>query len=235
MGFIQTDDLRRFAYTNEHLLTGRPVGVVPYFHGLGKGQQLKEDHAGGVELAKHNILMVYPYTASWGWANTLTIRYIDECIDLLLEKYGKDLPLCIAGGSMGGFTALVYTCTANRKIVACAADCPVCDLVAQFSDRPDLCQTIYTAYCDAPDFMAEIAARSPINRIENFPQIPYYINHGTKDTDVPKSRHSDPFVAQMRAAGHTVSYHTPPTAHCKYTDDSFARYYAFMEEAILRA
>ncbi|MBQ9429909.1 MAG: prolyl oligopeptidase family serine peptidase, partial [Clostridia bacterium] len=170
---------------------------------------------------------------SWGWANDLTIRYIDECIDVLLEKYGRDLPLCIAGGSMGGFTALVYAYTTWRKIVACAADCPVCDLTAQFDDRPDLCQTIYTAYCDAEDFPAAIAARSPVNNIEKFPKIPYYINHGALDKDVPKSRHSDKFVAQMRAAGHTVAYFKPPTPHCQHNDESFAQFYGFIADAIL--
>ena len=235
MNYIHIGNIADFAYTNEHLLGNPPVGIVPYLHGLGRGQRLKEDLEGGIYLAKRDILLVYPYSCTWGWANEETMGYIDECVDVFLAKYGDTLPMCIAGGSMGGFSALVYACTTKRKLVACAADCPVCDLPRQFEEKPETRQTIYTAYYGEKDFLSAIKERSPVANIAKFPHIPYYINHGYGDTAVPKTQHSDLFVSLMRSAGYDVTYAQPDTAHCKYTEESFANYYGFMAEAIRSA
>jgi len=239
---INGDNIKSFAYTNEHMLKEKPVGVVTYLHGLGRGQELTEDFFGAAYLAEHGILLVYPYSNPWGWANEDTIKYIDECIDAALIKYGKELPVCIAGGSMGGFTSLVYAFTTKREIAACAADCPVCDLERRWIIKNDK-KTVYSAYCGkiktetenaAEDFISVIKNRSPINNIDKFPKIPYYINQGTIDKIVSKSDHSDRLVPLMRSAGYDITYCEPETGHCQFNDESFAKYFDFMVNAIGR-
>ena len=49
---------------------------------------------------------------------------------------------------MGGLCALVWPRYTKRRVVAVAANCPVCDLPFHYTERPDLPRTLRAAFGD---------------------------------------------------------------------------------------
>ena len=85
-----------------------------------------------------------------------------------------------------------------------------------FQRCPDLPKTFRHAFRGYPEGLdAALAEHSPLRQVPQMPDIPYLLLHGGKDQAVNKERHSDAFVAAMRAAGRKVEYvEVPAMGHC---------------------
>jgi pimeloyl-ACP methyl ester carboxylesterase len=201
-------------------------GIVLEFHGLGDGEFPKELPR-GTFYREHALLCIRPYDNPWSWMNPKAVETVDAILDGACEKYNlsEKVPVVSTGGSMGGLSALVFSCYSRHRIVACAADSPVCDLEFHFTERPDLPRTLYSAFSD----WEELCSRSPVKLVKRLPKIPYYIVHGTADTAVNPERHSDILVSEMEKYGYDVRYdRVPGMTHCNPPPENAEKYLEFI-------
>jgi dipeptidyl aminopeptidase/acylaminoacyl peptidase len=201
--------INQVAWVGDEYVQGPIRGVVLSFHGLGQTYRKSEPATIELEWARRGGLVVFPYYGPWSWMNRQARAFVDELVDSVYSAYGvpAGAPLISTGGSMGGLSSLLYTRYAKRPVAGCLALCPVCDLKAHFSERPDLPPTIHHALRGyTEDRETLFAEHSPTSQAANMPDIPYLVIHGDKDTAVSKAVHSDKFVAAMRAAGRRVEY-----------------------------
>jgi len=229
---ITLENLSYFAYCN-HKICKKPIkGIAISFFGLGGCMMFGEETEDGKKYAEKGILLLVPYQNPWAWMNRQTVDYTDELVDVLFDAYGlpRNTPIVSTGGSMGGLSAIVYTKYAKRQPVCCAANSPVCDLVTHYTERPDLPRTIYHAF-SAYDcsFEEAIKTASPVHLINDLPDIPYYVIHGTADTAVNKALHSDRFVKEMIKIGKDIVYdEVEEMRHCKLDFEHQSRFYGFI-------
>lgn len=225
---ITINNLRNFAYCNNHICAKPIRGIVVSFFGLGGDTMFNEDTEEGRKYAEKGILYLVPYQNPWAWMNKQTIDFADELIDVLFKEYNlqENLPIVSTGGSMGGLSALVYTAYANRTPVACVANCPVCDLPYHFTERPDLPRTLYSAFGMYEGTMEDaLRSASPLHLTDKMPVKPnYYIFHCEKDTAVNKQNHSDRFVEKMLSKHKVEYYAVPERGHCDLTQEMWEKY-----------
>ena len=226
---ISIENLRSFAYCNNHLCT-KPISgiVISFFLGLGDDTMFQEDPAEGYQFAEKGILYLIPYQNPWAWLNRQTVDFVDELIDVLFEEYNlpENLPIVSSGRSMGGLSALAYMVYAKRTPVACVANCPVCDLPYHFTERPDLPRTLYSAFATYEGTLNEaMRSVSPMHLIDQMPtQANYCIFHCIEDKMVNKQKHSDRFVEKMREHHHIQYFAVPERRHCDFTGEILEKY-----------
>lgn len=218
---IKYETLRSFAYVNDAVCTKPIRGIVLSFFGLGGASMYDIDTVEGEFYGSKGILYVVPYNNPWAWMNPQAVAYTDEILDVLIDHYAldEDIPIVSTGGSMGGQSALVYTAYAKRIPTACVANCPVCDVVFHFTERPDLPRTLYSASFHQCGTLEEaLQSISPLHLTDKMPYIKYHIFHCGEDKAVNKEKHSDKFVTEMRKKGHNLTYDVVPNrGHCKLT------------------
>ena len=112
-----------FAWTSASYIKSEIKAVCLSFHGLGNTQLKNRAEVSELELASHGILTVFPYYGPWSWMNDEAIAFVDDIVEIVYDKYGlrESVPLLSTGGSMGGLSALIYTCYAQRTPNACYA------------------------------------------------------------------------------------------------------------------
>lgn len=220
---INHQNLRSFAYVNDHICQKPIRGVVVYFQGLNWNQMLHDDPPEAIRYGEEGILYVVPYNRPWAWLNRQAVDYTDEILDVLFKAHhlADSTPIVAAGKSMGGLSAILYCKLAKRTPVACVANCPVCDLPYHYTERPDLPRTLYGAFYDEPGSLEEVLSRhSPLHQIRWLPKIDYHIFHCEEDKSVNIHLHSEKFVAAMEKLGHSISYRTvPDRGHCDLTEE----------------
>ncbi len=236
---ITYENLRSFTYSNDHLIQGEIKGIVIFFTGLGSQVMYDEDPFHGKYLAERGIVWLMPYNTPWNWMNRRAVNFTDELIDVMVKRYGlpEDLPIVSTGDSMGGLCSLTYMAYAKRTPVACVANCPVCDLVYHFNERPDLPRTIYTAYCDVEGTLEEaLATGSPLHLLEagKLPQAAYTIFHCEADDAVNIDCHSRRFVAAAEGKLPVTLYAIPDRGHCDLGEKNHEKFLAISVDAILR-
>ncbi len=236
---ITRETLASFAYTNETLCDGPIRGMLLEFHGLSGGNEMiKAPGDFAHACAAEGILYVFPYYGPWSWMNDVAVRMVDAVVEALFDRHTlpPDTPVVTSGGSMGGLSALIYTRYARRRPVACAANCPVCDLPYHYIEREDLPRTLYQAFGHYPGTLEEaMETASPLHQAAQLPDIPYLILHCTADQAVSKARHSDRLVEAMRRAGRTVTYvAVPDRGHCDLSPGAAAQYRQFLFSAAKR-
>ena len=216
--------------------SGSPV--VLFFHGGGfnSGSNAEEPFR-GFGLAEKGIIYLIPYINPWNWMNRQAVEYTDELIDALFAHYylPESTPVVSTGGSMGGLCSLVYTKYAKRTPVACVANCPVCDLLFHYTERPDLPRTLYSAYGTyAADTIEEaMATASPLHLADCMPDVKYTIFHCDADQAVNIHSHSEKFVEDMKKS-HDIEYIVVPgRGHCDLGDEFLPLYEKAAEDAIL--
>lgn len=218
---ITYETIRSFAYVNDAICKKPIRGIVINFCGLNNKDMYDEDTNEGVYYGEEGVIYLHPYNNPWSWMNAQAIAYTDEIVDVLFEKYElpKDTPVVSMGHSMGGLASLVYTKYSKRTPVACISNCPVCDLVYHFTERPDLPRTIYSAFWNEEGELNDILKRySPFHLAPEMPQVKYYIFHCDKDKSVNLERHSMKFVEAMKACGQDIELEIIPNrGHCKLT------------------
>lgn len=170
--------------------------------------------------------------------NRQAVAMTDRILDVLFEKYDLDpaTPIVASGGSMGGQSGLIYTRYAKRTPVACVVNCPVCDMVFHYTERPDLPRTLYSALYNEEGTLEEALRRvSPLHLVETMPDVPYHIFHCCADSCVNIDSHSEKFVAAMEKKGAKISFvRVPGRDHCDLGQDVFEDYLKCIEDAILK-
>ena len=221
---ITYENLRHFAYSNDHLIKDEIKGIVVGFMGLGGLTMHAGDPGDCIDYAKRGILYVLPYFNPWCWMNRQAVAYTDEILDVIFEKYslGEEVKIASTGGSMGGLCALVYCAYAKRTPTACIVNCPVCDLPYHYTERADLPRTLYSAFGEYEGTMEEaLKSCSPLHLAEKMPKIPYTVFHCTADKAVNLEKHSETFVAAMKKAGHDIVLKTvADRPHCELSPEA---------------
>ncbi len=222
------DTIRNFAYINDGIC-GKPIkGIVLNFFGLGGDEMFSSDTRDGRYYAEKNILYVVPYYNPWAWMNRQAVEYTDEILDVLFEKYSlpESTPVVSTGGSMGGLSALVYSYYAKRTPISCITNCPVCDAVFHYTERPDLPRTLYSALYGVPGTLEEaLKTISPLHIGEAMPRISYHVYHCDADGAVNIDSHSERLVKVLRDGGFDVSYKIcHGRGHCDLTEELEADY-----------
>ncbi len=207
----------KVSWTSVQYLRGPVRGIILRFAGLGSTEMRSGADPSELEWSDKGGLVVVPYHDPWAWMNGQTRAFVDELVDAVKRRHklSEDIPVISTGGSMGGQGALVYTRYSRHGVVACFANCPVCDVPFHYTERPDLPRTFHHAYGSYGDIDTKLREHSPLHLVGSMPKADYLIVHGMKDTAVAKAKHSDPFVAAMRAAGKNVEYiELPNMNHC---------------------
>jgi len=202
--------LKEVAFIGDELIRPPIRGVVVSFHGLGhpllRTELIEEEKI----WADNGLLTVFPYYGPWSWMNRQARAFVDEFLDAVYVNYGlsDDIPFITHGGSMGGFSALLYARYAKRKVARCVAICAVCDMEASFHERPDVPRTIHCAFQGYQENMETLyREHSPLLQVESMPRIPYLLIHTSGDASVSKTLHSDKMAAALRKHGHDVTYY----------------------------
>ena len=96
------------------------------------------------------------------------------------------------------------------------ANCPACDLVYHYNERPDVPRTVYTAFLGYDGTLDDaLRSCSPIHLAERMPRIPYTLFHCEMDDMVNIDAHSVRFVEIMNAFGHQAELiRVPHRGHC---------------------
>lgn len=233
---ITYENLRNFAYVNDNICKKPIKGIVISFFGLGGANMFWEDIPEGVFYAEQNILYVVPYNNPWAWMNRQAVSYTDEIIDVIFEKHAlsDDTPTVAVGGSMGGQSALVYTRYSKRTPVSCVANCPVCDLVFHFTERPDLPRTLYSSFFNESGTLEDVLkSASPLHLAKNMPQVKYHIFHCDEDKAVNIDSHSRKFVPEMLSLGHSITFDViSGRGHCDLTEEMREKYMRYAADEI---
>ena len=219
---INYENIRYYCYTNADLIKGEVKGIVLTFHGLGFDGMFDthpdEDYADG----RHGIIEIVPYYNPWCWMNKQTVDYVDELIDVIKDHFGLDdnVKITASGGSMGGLCALLFTYYSKHKPQRCVANCPVCDTVYHYTERPDLPRTLYSAYGNLDMSLEDaLAMHSPYHLAEKMPDVEYVVFHCTADDAVNYEKHGVKFVNKMKECGKKIEFITvPDRGHCDLGD-----------------
>lgn len=206
---MHADQMRAVAFLGEAQVRKPITGVILNFHGLGDPGLRSVLNYDESEWAAAGGLVVMPYAGPWSWMNRQARAMVDDLVDAIYENFGlaESVPLLLTGGSMGGFCSLLYARYTRHSFTRCAAIFPCTDLKYHFSERPDLPRTIHHAFAGYPEpFEDLLAEHSPVMQAAHMPRVPYFILHGDADKAVNKAVHSDRMVAELRKAGHDVTY-----------------------------
>jgi dipeptidyl aminopeptidase/acylaminoacyl peptidase len=201
--------IKQVAWVGEEWLRGPIRGVVVWLHGLGYAEMKDLPSTEQLGWAQRGGLVVMPYYGPWCWMNRNARKFVDDVVDAVYKEYGlgDDVPLISTGGSMGGYSSLIYARYSRRPLAACLASCPVCDIRASYNERPDVPRTILYAFRGyAEDLESVFTEHCPIEQVPQMQDIPYLIVHGAEDVAVAKRLHSDPMVAAMRRRRMNVEY-----------------------------
>jgi pimeloyl-ACP methyl ester carboxylesterase len=217
---ITQQNVSSYSFTNLQEIIEPIRGIVISLHGWYETNMRNELTSFEKELARKQILSIYPYYSEWCWMNFPTIHLIDELIDFYIGQnhLSQNIPIAVMGRSMGGYSALMYSLYGRRTPIACAVNCPICDLPYHVTEREDIPRTMYSAFGHY-NIPLDIAIRlhSPLHQVEHMPRIPYYNVHGIADLAVPKKYHSDPYVKRMRELNYDIEYHEVENMeHCDF-------------------
>jgi len=230
------ENLRSFTYANDTICKKPIKGIVISFFGLGGATMYDNDFAEGEFYAEKGILYVVPYNNPWAWMNNQAVKYTDEIIDVLIEKYALDenIPIVSTGRSMGGQSALVYTAKAKRTPVACVANCPVCDVVYHFTERKDLPRTLYSSlFNEAGTLEDALKSISPLHLIDKMPKVKYHIFHCDEDMAVNIDAHSKKLIAEFDKRKYDFTFDVVAgRGHCDLTLEMKRKFAEYVINAI---
>jgi dipeptidyl aminopeptidase/acylaminoacyl peptidase len=211
-------ELKEVAWIADEFVQQPIRGIIFRFHGLGCPELREKPDEEELEWAKKGFLVVFPYYGPWSWMNRQARKFVDDLAASIYAVYSlsADIPLLVAGGSMGGYSALLYARYAKQKLSGCVAVCPVCDLKYHFTERRGLPRTIRDAFRGyEQDLESLFMEHSPVCQVDAMPPIPYLIIHTTGDAAVSKEHHSDKLAAKMKERGLDVTYiEVPGSGHC---------------------
>jgi len=220
INLITEKNVNLYSYSNIQAMQFPIHSITISLHGWYESKMRDTITDFETELANNHVLCIYPYYSEWSWMNFPTINLIDDIVGFYIKQYAlsDNIPIIVFGKSMGGLSALIYTLYSARTPIACAANCPICNLPLHIKEREDLPRTIYAAY-GGYHIPLEIAMElhSPIHQVEKMPHIPYYIVHGYADTLVNKVSQSDSYVSRLKELNYDIEYHeVVGMKHCDF-------------------
>ena len=241
--YINKNTITLYCNTNEEFLKGKVQGVIVELPGLGGGsclgggmERTSYDSDFAIECGEKGVIVAYMFPGPWSWGNKGAVRVTDAVVKALVDKYdlGGEFPLCVCGGSMGGEGALNYSCDTSFKLSACAAACPACDMGETFGLIEDFPRTVISAVaCYDMDLEDAIESISPIKRIDEYPDIPYYICSDGDDECCP-SETCDRMVEKMQDRGLNVVYRQQPgLKHGGFTSEVWEEIHEFLLDKAL--
>ena len=206
---IDLKTAKEIAWIGDEYVKGPVKGVILTFHGLGAPGVKTELSEEEQVWADNGYLVIFPYYGPWSWMNRQARDMVDRVVEAVYAAYNLpgDVPLLTYGGSMGGFSAILYARYAKRPVTACVANCPVTDIKFHFTERPDLPRTFRGAYWGYDQtFEESMTEHNPMDQVAFMPDIPFFIMHITGDPAVNKKAHSDRFVSKMRENNKKLIY-----------------------------
>ena len=99
-----------------------------------------------------------------------------------------------------------------------------------FTERPDLPRTLYSAFGEYEGTMNEaLQTCSPFHLVAKMPDIPYTIFHCEADKAVNLEKHSVRFVKKMKESHRIVLKTVPLRGHCDLSPKMALEYYQTIE------
>ena len=241
--YIRPDTVTLYANTNETFLNGQVKGIILELPGLGGGscmggsmdrQEYSAPHA--KNFAENGIVLAYLFPGPWSWGNRGAVRIADAVVAALAEKYGlgKEFPLLVSGGSMGGQGALMYAAETRYSLCGVAVACPCTDIPALFYVRPEFPRTFISAVAGYDMPLEEALQQiSPINRVNDMQDTAYYICSNSADELIPELQ-IDTFTEALQNRGISVTYRRQPdTLHGQFLPEIWEEMHRFMLERVL--
>jgi len=216
--FITPETLTQFCNTNECLFASgeAPSALIVELPGLGGssclggcvdfGDYVTDDTR---DYARHGILALYIFPGPWSWGSIGAVRMTDAVVDAAILKYGlpADVPITVCGGSMGGMGALLYAADTRHRLAAVGAACPGTDTLAAYEHNPEFRRTYISAVAGYDMPISEALKRiSPVERIDEMPDIPYFICSDGEDECFPEE-YCNEYVEKLRKKGKNVTYY----------------------------
>jgi dipeptidyl aminopeptidase/acylaminoacyl peptidase len=135
----------------------------------------------------------------------------DAVIDAIIDKYSLDNPpIAVCGGSMGGVGALAFATSSTHSLACVALACPCVDILACFNCHPDFPRTLISAVASYESSLEDgLKEISPIENLDKFKKVPYFICSDGADEIFPESQCND-FVDKMQSKGYDVTYRKQP-------------------------
>ena len=213
--YIHPETLEYYCNTNGWALHTPVRGFVIEFPGLGGGSCLggdltKADYTGelALALAQQGILLAYMFMGPWSWMNKGAVRITNAVVKAIKAKYAlsDEVPYVVMGGSMGGLGALLYTAGAATMPTACLSVCPCVNVPDRFTAHPEFPRTFVRAVADYELSIEEgLKTISPIHRLEEMPDIPYFLINDCDDEVFPEAQ-LDEYVFELRKRVSSVEY-----------------------------
>lgn len=242
-GFISKKTITSFANTNEQFLKGSVKGMVVELPGFGgdsclggRMNLMPYDTDYAKDFAENGILTVYAVTNPWCWGSKQSVRYIDAVVRAIAKKYNLEdgFHLTVCGGSMGGLGAFLYAADSSLPVSSVAAACPCTDMQRCLNIAPEFPRSCISAAMTY-DLSLEQALKnmSPIERIDDFPNIPYFITSDGADELFSEAQCND-FVVKMRNRGLEVEYVPQPgLKHGEFFSEVRLMLHEFIKRQIL--
>jgi len=199
LDFVAEEELGQFAYHNCEIVKTPVKGICVDFFGMNFNGWIPEHTEMGLKLAGEGIAYFQPYLNPWAWGNDEAIQITDRIIDEIKKRFGLDenIPVVSCGGSMGGYTCLVYTVLSKHNIISCLPNAGVSDLMKFMKWRAGgTPRALFTAFYNEAiennmTFAELLHARSPIFMLDRMPKIPYRVFHSDGDELVPVAQAYD--------------------------------------------
>lgn len=235
MSPINHNNYRMFAYTNEEFLKKTPVGICVEFYGLNLTSKSEEPEERATAFGEKGIILMRPFTNPWSWLNPQALDITERVIDILCEKYkfiGNNI--CVAGGSMGGYEALMFSVKTKLRLKSCTVNCPICDLERFEVDDKWRAKTFECAFYEEGGFEKSLHCHSPINNIGRMQKIPYTVFQCRGDTIVKKERQADVFVEKAKDVLDIRYFVSDTSEHCVLSDDLREMYDGFIVDSLVK-
>lgn len=238
--FINENTITSYCNTNEKAISGSVKAIIVELPGLGGSSCLGGSVNMGDYLtaftyhcAENGIVVAYMFPGPWAWGNKAEVRMADAVVDALAKKYklGDDYPLIVCGGSMGGLGSLIYAAdTAHKKqLVGVMAACPCVDVLDRFNASASYPRSFVSAVAsyDMP-LKDALKTISPIERIGDMPDVPYFICSDGSDEVFPEAQ-CDAYIEKLTKAGLDVTYRKQPgLKHGFFTTEVEKEYRQFL-------
>jgi len=219
-----------FACGNYHEVKGPVRGIVIQHPWLGQEDKEPSDWDLRRRCTEAGVLYAHTKADPRGWMNDEEIALADGVVDALIGRFGlpADVPVVSCGMSMGAQGAIVFARYSRHNVVAAAANCPPCDLVYHYSERPDLPATFKHAFGDTPDLLKRLERHSPLHLVKELPDIDWFVAQSDADKFVSKTAHGDRFAAAMKGRPRFVYEIVPGRGHVDLGPSVYAKYCDFI-------
>jgi pimeloyl-ACP methyl ester carboxylesterase len=158
----------------------------------------------GEELARRSAVYVCPEYRGNSWMGPAAEADVLDLLRLLTKRF-PGRRLILAGGSMGGTSALIFASRHPEELDGVIALCPATDPALMFGVFPE---HFVESYGGSPEKVPQVfSGRTSRSRVDALASLPLAIVHGSSDAIIGVE-HSRILVRELRKCG----------ARCHYTE-----------------